>query len=200
VPVTILGLRHGEVHNPGGVIYSGLPNFFLSETGRTEAAAAAEALRRADVRAIYASPLDRAQQTARFISDATGAEIRTDERLVEWNHWEQWAGLTWEELAAGTKLGAKDAFDAYLNDPGSVTSGESLAQLADRVVGWLDDVSAEHEEGVVVGVSHLEPLRAVLLRALNRPATDLFDLQIGHCGIVRLRPHPMAEPFDPTQL
>jgi broad specificity phosphatase PhoE len=186
----VLGLRHGEVENPGGVIYSGLPGFFLSERGRGEAAAIAEALRDVRVTALYASPLDRAQETASYLAAVTGVEVVTDERLVEWRHWEQWAGLTWEELA--TK--AKPAWDAYTTDPGSVTSGESLAELAGRMESWLTDVERDHAakdtRAVVIGVTHLEPLRAILLHKLGRPATDLFSVEIGHCGVVRLAPEP----------
>src|SRR5437016_2187139 len=66
---TVIGIRHGEVHNPEGVIYAGLPGYVLSELGRAQAAATAEALRGLDVAAIYASPLDRAMETATTIAE-----------------------------------------------------------------------------------------------------------------------------------
>jgi broad specificity phosphatase PhoE len=192
----VLGLRHGEVLNPKGVIYSSLPGFVLSERGHREATDVAAALERAGVVAVYASPLDRAQQTAQALAAATGAEVVTDERLIEWRHWERWAGLRWDEL----RDSAPDAWTAYTTDPGSVSDGESLDQLADRMASWLGDVEAAHPRGVVVGVTHLEPLRAILLRELGLPASGLFDLQIGHCGMVRLRPDPSAEPVAPREL
>ena len=43
---TVHLLRHGEVHNPEGVLYGRLPNFRLSEAGQAMAEAAALALRR----------------------------------------------------------------------------------------------------------------------------------------------------------
>jgi broad specificity phosphatase PhoE len=189
--LNVLGIRHGEVHNPGNVIYSGLPGFFLSEAGRAQAAAVASALEGIPVVALYASPLDRAIETATFIAEATGAEIVPDVRLHEWRHWEQWAGLTWEELATTSK----ESFDRYMTDPGSVTSGESLAELADRMDAWLADVEREHGDGLVIGVSHLEPLRAILLRRLGRPASDLFAIDIKQCEVVRLLPGASADPM-----
>ena len=36
-------VRHGEVHNPGGVLYGRLPHFHLSEKGKKMAVAAAKA-------------------------------------------------------------------------------------------------------------------------------------------------------------
>lgn len=190
MPLQVIGVRHGEVHNPEGVIYSGLPGYFLSEKGRSQAAAVAEVLRDLPVTALYASPLDRAMETARYIADATGAELISDIRLHEWRHWKQWAGMTWEEL----RTKGREAWDAYTTDPGSVTSGESLAELADRVESWLEDVERDHGDGLVVGVTHLEPLRAILLRMLGRPAKDLFQLEIGLCDVVKLRPDPDGMP------
>ena len=41
---TLYLVRHGEVHNPAGIIYGRLPGFGLSERGRRQIARAAEAL------------------------------------------------------------------------------------------------------------------------------------------------------------
>jgi len=192
----VFGMRHGEVHNPDGVIYAGLDGFGLSDVGRDEARAVAEAFRGTRLAGLYASPLDRAVETAGFIADVTGAEIVTDERLYEWRHWQQWAGMSWDEL----REQGREAWIAYTTDPGSVTSGESLEQLADRFGSWLDDVRARHTDGIVVGVTHLEGLRATLLRALGRPAKDLFTLEVGHAGVVRLYPDADPEQLGPERL
>jgi broad specificity phosphatase PhoE len=189
--LTVLGIRHGEVHNPKGVIYAGLDGYGLSETGRAQAQAVADALQGIELAALYASPLDRAMETASFIAAVAGAEVIPDERLYEWRHWQQWAGMTWEEL----REKGRGAFEAYMNDPGSVTSGESLEELADRFGSWLSDVRRDHADGVVIGVTHLEGLRATLLRGLGRPAKDLFTVEIGLSGVVRLAPEPLAEPI-----
>lgn len=194
--LTVIGVRHGEVHNPRNVIYSGLPGYGLSDLGRSQAADVGAALAGTDVAAVYASPLDRAMETASAISSATRARVRPDDRLHEWRHWAQWAGMTWDEL----RTNGREAWERYLSDPGSVTSGESLAELADRMGSWLEDVRDEHASGIVVGVSHLEPLRAILLRLLGRPANDLFAIDIGLGHAVRLVPEADANPIAPADL
>ncbi len=191
VGTTVIGVRHGEVHNPDGVIYSGLAGFGLSELGRRQARAVGQALDGTTIAGLYASPLDRAMETAGIIAELIGAQVVPDERLSEWRHWEQFAGLTWEEL----RTKARPAWDAYTSDPGAVTSGESLAELADRVELWLADALRFTEKGLVVAVSHLEPLRAILLRKLDRPAKDLFALHIGLGEAVSLHPDPDAAPL-----
>jgi probable phosphoglycerate mutase len=135
-------------------------------------------------------------ETAALIAEATGAEVVPDERLHEWRHWHQFAGMTWEEL----RTKARDAWEAYQSDPGGVTSGESLAALTDRVESWFEDASRAHAAGTVVAVTHLEPLRALLLRRLDRPAADLFAIQIGLGQVVRLAPVPDASALAPDEL
>lgn len=191
---TVLGLRHGEVDNPQRVIYAGLPGYGLSENGRTQASAVAQAFRGQPLVAIYASPLDRAMETAGFVSELTGVEVTPDVRLHEWRYWQQWAGMTWEQLRSD----AAESWAEYQADPGQVTGGESLHELADRMESWLQDVLTAHDTGVVLGVTHLEPLRALTLRKQGRPARDLFDVAISVCDVVRLHPHadPTPIPLD----
>jgi probable phosphoglycerate mutase len=196
VTLRVIGIRHGEVDNPRGVIYAGLAGYGLSAGGRDQAATVADALRASECIALYSSPLDRAMETAAYLADALGLQIRPDERLHEWRYWQQWAGMTWDEL----RTRGRDAWQAYQADPGSVTSGESLSALADRMESWMRDVAAEFDTGLVVAVTHLEPLRAILLRLLGRPARDLFTMQIGLTGAVRLAPEPDATPLDAQAL
>lgn len=194
--LTVLGMRHGEVHNPKGVIYAGLDGYGLSDAGRAQAQAVAQALRGRRLAGLYSSPLDRAMQTAAYIAEVTGAEVIPDDRLYEWRHWQQWAGLTWDEL----RTKGREAWDLYTTDPGAVTAGESLTELADRFGAWLGDVRERHDDGVVIGVTHLEGLRATLLRALGRPAAHLFQVEIGLAGVVRLHPDPDPLPIPPGSL
>ena len=63
-------LRHGEVHNPEGVLYGRLPGYQLSELGRAMAQRIADHLADADIAHVGASPLERAQETAQPIADA----------------------------------------------------------------------------------------------------------------------------------
>lgn len=76
-------LRHGEVHNPDGVLYGRLPNFHLSDLGRAMADLAAAHLSSHDITVVTASPLERAQETAQPIAASHELTIGMDERLVE---------------------------------------------------------------------------------------------------------------------
>jgi broad specificity phosphatase PhoE len=82
-------LRHGEVHNPEGVLYGRLPGYHLSADGRLMAEAAAKWLDGRDVAALYSSPMERAQETAEPLAQTLGLAVTTDDRLIEAdNHFE----------------------------------------------------------------------------------------------------------------
>src|SRR5690348_6798858 len=62
-------VRHADVENPRRVLYGHLPGFPLSERGRAQAAEVGTRLAHRNVRRILHSPLERAAETARIISE-----------------------------------------------------------------------------------------------------------------------------------
>ena len=81
-------LRHGEVHNPDGILYGRLPGFGLSARGRAMARRVAETFAGMPAGAarpgsVTASPLQRAQETAAPLGAALGMPVGTDDRLIE---------------------------------------------------------------------------------------------------------------------
>src|SRR5690606_17072689 len=76
-------LRHGEVHNPGGILYGRLPGYHLSETGELMAKTVAKAVSGRDIATIYSSPLERARETAAPVAAVHGLEVIIDDRLLE---------------------------------------------------------------------------------------------------------------------
>ena len=80
---TVHLIRHGEVHNPEGVLYGRLPGYRLSELGREMADIVARFLAVKDVVRVVASPLERAQETAAPIAAALDLPVATDDRLIE---------------------------------------------------------------------------------------------------------------------
>ena len=62
---TIHLMRHGEVHNPEGILYGRLPGYHLSELGLQMAVQVADVLSASghDIAAVITSPLERARET-----------------------------------------------------------------------------------------------------------------------------------------
>jgi broad specificity phosphatase PhoE len=76
-------VRHGEVENPKKILYGRQSGWFLSKRGEEMAKTLGEWARPLNIGAVHASPLERAQQTAKPMADAHGLTIKTDERLIE---------------------------------------------------------------------------------------------------------------------
>jgi len=153
-PTTIVHvMRHGEVHNPNGILYGRLPGFQLSTDGQDQARQVAAALREHDVTVIFASPLERAQQTARPIAESHGLLIRTEEDLIE-------AGNTFEGLRVSVGDGAlrKPRHWWKLRDPFTPSWGEPYLQIAHRMLAGVNKARAEAVGHEAVLVSHQLPV------------------------------------------
>jgi broad specificity phosphatase PhoE len=181
-PTTLHLLRHGEVHNPDGVVYGSLPGFGLSERGIEQAGAAADHLAALDVSAIFTSPLDRARQTAAAVADRTGLVAAVDERLVEWELGTRWAGVSWDDLA----VRFPGETDAYLAHPHDLSfAPESLSAVAGRMRRVVEDLA--DLPGAVVLVSHQDPIQALRLVMTGAPLSVLQSGKPGHGSVVTLR-------------
>ena len=78
MPATRIHLvRHGEVHNPDGVLYGRLPNFGLSQLGHQMAEASADHIRSsgAKVSRLLVSPLQRTLESAKPIAERFNVPI-----------------------------------------------------------------------------------------------------------------------------
>jgi broad specificity phosphatase PhoE len=146
---TVWLARHGEVHNPGQVLYGRLPRMQLSPEGRRQAGALADFLGPRPLAAIYSSPMLRARRTAGIVlaSHPGLQRLRIDADLQEVHT--GWQGQPLEALE-------RINFDFYAHPFGS--GDESLSTIHDRMQRWLNRMLLRHAGAEVVGVSHGDPI------------------------------------------
>jgi broad specificity phosphatase PhoE len=149
-------MRHGEVHNPTGVLYGRLPDYHLSDLGREMAEKVGVHLGDHDVTVVVASPLDRAQETAAPIAAAHGLPVITDKRVIE-------AGNYFE----GKTFGVGDGSLKYpkhwpkLVNPFKPSWGEPYQEIADRMLAAIADARDRALGHEAVVVSHQLPVWTV---------------------------------------
>ncbi|NMO03912.1 histidine phosphatase family protein [Gordonia sp. TBRC 11910] len=146
-------MRHGEVFNPDGILYGRLPGFRLSDKGRAQAKLVADSLADHDIAAVFASPLQRAQETATPIAAAHGLDIITNDDLIEADN--VFEGL---KVSVGDGALSKPRHWPKLRDPFTPSWGEPYIQLAHRMLAAASkarDTARGHE---VVCVSHQLPV------------------------------------------
>ncbi len=152
-------VRHGEVHNPGGVLYGRLPNFHLSERGQDMAELAAQELKNSGrpIKHLVSSPLLRTQQSAEPLGEHFELALHTDERLIEpYNVFEG------RKLGAG-HLAIRPHLYYHLRNPQTPTWGEPYQAIAERMLSAMDVIAEQVPEGDVVLVSHQLPIWVVHL-------------------------------------
>jgi broad specificity phosphatase PhoE len=154
-------MRHGEVHNPEGILYGRLPDYHLSERGRAQAEAVAEWLAARDIVHIAASPLDRAQETAAPIAARRGLEIQTDDALIESHNVFQG-----ERVSPGDGALRDPRNWWHLRNPRLPSWGEPYHEIAERMTGALHRARAGAEGHEAVCVSHQLPVET-LRRSMN---------------------------------
>jgi broad specificity phosphatase PhoE len=145
-------VRHGEVHNPAGLLYGRLPDYHLSDLGREMARTVADHMRDRDIVHLRCSPLERAQETMEPIADVFGLPVTTDDRVIE---------------AANYLEGLKVSFPGLLRKPRSwwyfrnfarPTWGEPYRDIVARMRSAMKDalIAAAGHEAVIV--SHQLPI------------------------------------------
>ncbi len=145
-------LRHGEVHNPNHVLYGRLPGYHLSANGRMMAAAAADYFDGRPIAAVFASPLERAQETAQPVADRLDLKITTDDRLIESANVLEGKSVSLAGLAANP-LNWK-----YLWNPFTPSWGEPYQDVAVRVRQVVDRAREAARGQEAVCVSHQLPI------------------------------------------
>ncbi|MFD5225393.1 histidine phosphatase family protein [Microbacterium sp. NPDC058342] len=151
-------VRHGQTDWNLAHRIQGSTDIPLNETGRADALAAAEALLDGEHHAIYASPLVRAQETARIISGRLGLT----EPLIT-------RGLREREFGDAEGSSVADYLATYGDWHAAVPGAESLEQVRDRALDSLHRIVRESRrraapaaESIIV-VSHGGVLRALLM-------------------------------------
>jgi broad specificity phosphatase PhoE len=182
----IVGIRHARVWNPEGLVYARLPGFHLSEDGRAAARTLASDIASLPVRAVYASPLDRAGETAAVLAAPHGLEVREDERLSEWSFWVHWQGMAWSSIRERDP----HLLDAYARDPASAVPEASLEQAGRNVLAWARDARNGYPDGLVLGVSHEATLLAALMLGQGLDLSTYHSYNLAHLASVRFLPGP----------
>ena len=172
-------LRHGESEaNVAGVAAGGGSDSALTPRGQQQAETLATVIDRLAVRPsrIYASPMQRALNTAKIVNEKLGLPITIVDTLYE-HHVGDWEGKPWGEIGPKLKAGEKP--------PG----GESNEQYTARVRDALYPVLSETHETPPLIVAHGGTFYS-LARLYDWEITD-----IRNCHLHRFEPHDAAHPF-----
>ena len=156
-------VRHGEVHNPGKILYGRMPGFHLSALGEQMAQLVADYLRPRDVTHLVCSPLERAQQTMEPLAEALRLPVALDDRVIE-------AGNDFEGMTVGVKPRqlVRPRYWSKLVNPTKPSWGEPYLEIAARMHAAVADARVQAAGHEAVVVSHQLPVWIARLAAEHR--------------------------------
>lgn len=204
-PTLVLLVRHGQTPTTGSVLPGRASGLHLADSGTAQAQVVAAsigtlhdaALAKANGRprsrsngkatrgaskpgiaAVYASPMERTQETARPIARALGLRTRTRQGLIECD-FGAWTGEKLSKLAKLPEWKTVQRHPSGFKFP----NGESFAEMQARMVGAINELVAAHPGEAIVIVSHADTIKAAVAQALGTPL-DLFQrIVIGPCSV-----------------
>jgi broad specificity phosphatase PhoE len=167
VPADLIHLvRHGEVHNPDGVLYGRIEGYHLSDRGHRMADLAAASLVGHLITGLWASPLQRTLESAAPFAVRFGLEIVGDERLIE-------PANVFEGVNIRRELRRNPMAVRHLRNPSRPSWGEPFVSIRDRMMAAVADIHEATESGEAVVVSHQLPIWMVARTVQGKPlATD----------------------------
>ncbi len=175
----VLLIRHGQTPTTGKTLPGRAKGLHLADAGRSQARDVAErlaVLKRLD--AIYASPLERARETAAPLAKARSMSVRIDRGLLECEFGE-WTGAELKDLMKKPEWTTVQRYPSGFRFPG----GESFAEMQTRMSSTVQRLAAAHVGGVIACVSHADPIKAVIADALGTHL-DLFQrISISTCSV-----------------
>ena len=187
---TLIIARHGRTAaNSSGTLAGRSKGVHLDDTGRAQAAAAAERISSLELAAVVTSPLERCRETVKLL--VPGQKATVDRSLLECDYGE-WTGKELKQLAKEQLWSVVQTQPSAARFPG----GESLQEMSARVVGAVRerDAALSEEVGdhaVWLAVSHGDPIKAVLADALGMHLDAFQRIMVdpGSLSVVRYTPH-----------
>ena len=164
-------VRHGQSKANEGGFLAGITDVPLSTLGEKQAKAVSEyILKSYQVDVIYSSPLERACNTVKGVSEALNLPIIKENALREFD-FGVWEGLTLEDI----KQNHDNGYSKWAKDPGVFVpeGGESMTQLQNRVVKSLKEIAKKEDGKTVLIGSHSSVIRALQCYVQKLPLTKM---------------------------
>ena len=159
---TVHLIRHATYDEIGRGLAGRTPGLLLNEEGRSQSARLAANLRAAPIKAVIASPLERAKETASSIAQQLGLDLLTDESFIELDFGD-WTGRAFGAIPRREW----EAFNAARTTACPPGAGENLISVRARSVAGLKRLHERWPNEEIAVVTHGDVIRCVLAHALG---------------------------------
>lgn len=186
-PTVVFLVRHGLTPTTGRLLPGRAAGLSLADEGRAQAESAARRIAAVPrVSAVYASPLERALETAAPIARALRVPVRRERGLLEVDIG-AWTGQSLKRASRRPEWEAVQRHPSGFRFPG----GESFLEMQARMVATVERLVARHPGQRIVAVSHADPIKALLAHALGTHLDHLQRIAIapGSISVIAFHRH-----------
>ena len=189
---TILLVRHATTAATGKRLGGWTPGVHLDEPGRAQAEATAQRLADVPLAAVYASPLERTQETAKTVAKLHGLRVRTRREIGEVDYGD------WTDQPLG-QLRRRKLWSVIQTTPSRVTfpGGESIRGAQTRAVEAIEQLALDHGDDTIACVSHADVIKAVVAHFCGMPLDTFQRIHIAPASVTTLH---LAEGAPPAVL
>ncbi len=171
--------RHGQTeHNDNGIV-QGQMDSKINGRGKEQAKELRDKLAEENIDKVYSSSMTRAIETAEIVAEPHDVEIEEIEELKEVAR-AKFEGEQFEDLIE--EITSSETED-YLWKP---KGGESLEELKERGVKFLNSIKGEQEGEKIIAISHCGTISSTILGILEHSSKNSYRIKQENCNINKL--------------
>lgn len=173
-------VRHGESQQNIDDVLSGVTDVPLSEKGKEQCAVLVHYFKDVKIDKVFASPLQRAKDSAKLIFPKHESLIEIAQSLIEFNYGD-YEGYKRSEYDSGDDK----IIQQWITAPSNLTfpGGNNIQEHAQRTLTGITKLADENKGAILACVSHRTTIRLILSQIIGLHLDNFRSLPCSNCGI-----------------
>lgn len=173
-------IRHGESQQNINDVLSGVTDIPLSEKGKEQCSVLAHYFEGVKINKVFATPLQRAKDSAKFIFPKHEALIEIAESLIEFNYGNYEGYKRSEYNSSNDKI-----IQQWITAPSNLTfpGGDNIQEHAQRALTGITKLADKNKGTILACISHRTTIRLILSQIIGLPLDNFRFLPCSNCGI-----------------
>jgi broad specificity phosphatase PhoE len=173
-------IRHGESHQNINDVLSGVTDVPLSEKGKEQCAVLTHYFEDVKINKVFATPLQRAKDSARIIFPKHESQIEIAQSLIEFNYGNYEGYKRSEYDSSNDKI-----IQQWITAPSNLTfpGGDNIQEHAQKTLTGITKLADENKGMIIACISHRTTIRLILSKIIGLHLDNFRSLPCSNCGI-----------------
>jgi broad specificity phosphatase PhoE len=176
-------IRHGESHQNIDDVLSGVTDVSLSELGKEQCAKLSRYFENVPIAKVYATPLQRAIESAEIIFPKHKSFIEISEALIEFNYGD-YEGYERTEYGDSND----NIIQKWVTAPADLTfpGGDNVQEHARKAFTGITELATKNKNSIIACISHRTTIRLIIAQIVGLPLDNFRTLPCSNCGIFEI--------------